>query len=193
MADSTTQDTAFHPRLSSHAAIDDDTWMRDLISQHASVLRRFAVTQVGPDAADDVVSETFAAAWRDRAGFDPTIATERAWLVGIALNRCRTLGRSQHRWNRRAERLAPSTRVEDFAEDSDARVDARRDGRSIIRALNSLPEEQRTVLVLVARTGLNSSEIAAIMALPAATVRSYLARARKAVAATLDLEDGDDD
>lgn len=192
MADSTTHETALETRTSSRAAIDDSVWMRDLVSRHASEVRRFAAAQVGPDGADDVVSETFAAAWSGRAGFDPTIATERAWLIGIALNKCRMLGRAQRRWNRRAERLAPDVPGENFSEESDARLDAQRDGRSIVRALNALPEEQRTVLILAARTGLNSSEIASAMAIPAATVRSHLSRARKAVAATLNIEDGND-
>lgn len=193
MADSTTHDTSRQSPSSSRTALDGDEWMRELVSSHASVLRRFAAAQVGPDMADDVVSETFAAAWHDRADFDPSIATERAWLIGIALNRCRMLGRAQRRWNRRAERLVPNWLELDFTEDSDARVDARRDGRSIVRALNALPEEQRTVLILVSRIGLNSSEIAEAMAIPAATVRSHLSRARKAVAATLKLKDMDDD
>lgn len=192
MADSTTHDTSLATPTSSHAAIDDSAWMRDLVSHHSNELRRFAAAQIGPDAADDVVSETFAAAWSGRAGFDPTIATERAWLIGIALNKCRMLGRAQRRWNRCAERFAPDVFGENFSEGSDARIDARRDGRSIVRALNALPEEQRTVLILAARTGLNSSEIAAAMAIPAATVRSHLSRSRKAVAATLNIEDGDD-
>lgn len=192
MAESTTHDTAPEISDGSTPVLDDDTWMRGLITTHASLVRKIAASQVGPDAADDVVSETFSAAWRNRAGYDPKVATERAWLVGIALNRCRELARAQRRWYRRAERMAPAQVAPDFADDAAARVDDHREGRAVIRALRELPSDQRNVLLLVARAGFAPHEIAAAMSVPAATVRSHLARARKSIANNLDLEDHTD-
>ena len=171
------------------ATLDDEAWLRGLIDEHTAVLRRIAMTQLGPDGADDVVSETFAAAWQDRAQFDPTIANERAWLAGIAINRCRALGRAQRRWRRRADRDAIlQIDLDDFVDDANARVDARQLRAKLLRHLGQLPEAQRTVLALVAGAGLEPSEVAAALEMPAATVRVQLMRARHSITQALDLE-----
>jgi RNA polymerase sigma-70 factor (ECF subfamily) len=54
--------------------------------------------------------------------------------------------------------------------------------REVDRAMATLPEEQREVLVLVAVEGLSYREAAAILDIPIGTVMSRLARARAALA-----------
>ena len=51
--------------------------------------------------------------------------------------------------------------------------------RDVIRALGSLPEEQRSVLFLVVVEDLSYSEVAEVLAIPIGTVMSRLARARE--------------
>ena len=194
MSDQTTQPQVPAGDVTSLSTIDDDAWLRGLVTAHAAVLRRIAVTQVGPDAADDAVSEAFATAWRDRAAFDPTIASERAWLAGIVLNRCLAMGRAHRRWLKRAARQLPEgTAGGDAVDAAIARIDARRFAPRLLRALERLPDEQRVVLLLVARADLTPTDIAAALSMPAATVRSHLHRARRTLAAALEFElDGTD-
>jgi RNA polymerase sigma-70 factor (ECF subfamily) len=54
--------------------------------------------------------------------------------------------------------------------------------REVERALATLPEEQRAVLVLVAVEGLSYRDAAAVLDIPIGTVMSRLARARAALA-----------
>ncbi len=44
----------------------DAAWFEDLYRTHHPAVLRYAVRRVGPDDADDVVSEVFATAWRRR-------------------------------------------------------------------------------------------------------------------------------
>lgn len=61
-----------------------EAW-RAFYDAHAERLWLWVARQVGPQAADvaDVVQETFLAAARSAASFDPTLGTPWSWLVGI--------------------------------------------------------------------------------------------------------------
>ncbi|MCW2920498.1 MAG: polymerase ECF-subfamily sigma factor [Thermoleophilia bacterium] len=178
------QQTITEPELHREKSRGDDAWLRALVREHLAVLRRIAVAQVGPDEADDVLSEAFAVAWRERATYDSTIAGERAWLAGIVWNRCRSMGRARRRWVRRVERggYEAADGTEEFDDASVVRLDAERLAPRLLRALHALPDDQQTVLLLVAIGDLEPSSVAALIDVPAATVRSWLLRARRTIA-----------
>jgi RNA polymerase sigma factor (sigma-70 family) len=57
--------------------------------------------------------------------------------------------------------------------------------RDLLRALDALPEEQRTVLLLVSVEGLPYAEVAAVVGVPLGTVMSRIFRARDRLATLL--------
>lgn len=57
-----------------------------LFDRHAPVIHRYAARRLGPDAADDLVAETFLLAFARRAGYDTRYPDARPWLFGIATN-----------------------------------------------------------------------------------------------------------
>ncbi|MBC7462014.1 MAG: sigma-70 family RNA polymerase sigma factor [Thermoleophilia bacterium] len=175
---------------------NDAAWLGELIAAHAATLQRVAAAVVGPDLADDVVSVAFTVAWEQRAGFDAARGEERAWLVGITLNRCRELGRAERRWRRRQhDALSRAAREQwsaDHAEATIERLDAAQPGPAALPALARLPRDQRTVLLLVAHAGLTPAEVPVPPDPPPPTVRSHLHRARAALTAALDLEGATD-
>src|SRR5918999_1637967 len=61
---------------------------RAFYDAYAERLWLWVARQVGPQAADvaDVVQETFLAAARSTASFDPDLGTPWSWLVGIGRN-----------------------------------------------------------------------------------------------------------
>ncbi len=65
-------------------------------------IHHYLARRVGPDLADELASETFAVALRERRRFDPARSGARPWLYGIAANLLR------HYW--RSERAAPGLR-----------------------------------------------------------------------------------
>jgi RNA polymerase sigma-70 factor (ECF subfamily) len=84
-----------------------------LFDRHAPAIYRYIARRLGPDAADDLVAETFLAAFRQRARYDQAQASALPWLYGIAT---RLIGRHRRDevrffraiartgWTRRASR-----------------------------------------------------------------------------------------
>src|SRR5690348_3937017 len=55
-----------------------------LFDRHAPEISRYVTRRLGPDAADDLVAETFLVAFRKRGHYDPACHDARPWLYGIA-------------------------------------------------------------------------------------------------------------
>jgi RNA polymerase sigma factor (sigma-70 family) len=148
-------------------------------------VHRFIARRVGAPLADDLASETFAAAFRRRHSFEPSVASSRAWLFGIANNLVRAHLRAEQHM------LALCSRLEAEASSTgrDASPEAQVAGSGlaprVARALASLPPEQREVLLLHAWGGLSDEEVAVALGLPAGTVRSRMWRARSALRSQL--------
>jgi RNA polymerase sigma factor (sigma-70 family) len=137
-----------------------------------------------PDAAQDIVQESFLRAYR---GFDRYQGGDaRAWIFSIVRN-------CYHNWlleGRRKARLevdvhrqddAADFSVDDVASEDDtpeAALLRRSEAGTVRSVLNQLPRTLREVLVLRELEGLSYREIAQTSALPIGTVMSRLARAR---------------
>jgi RNA polymerase sigma-70 factor (ECF subfamily) len=129
------------------------------------------------DDARDVCQETFLRAFRALPGFRGQ-AKFSSWLYRIALNLCRD-------WVRR-ERRTPVVQAPDdvdlfdlaaAAEPSEPIEDlvARRDlSRVVEHAMQQLPEEQRTAIILKEYHGLTFQEIADLVGCPLSTVKTRL-------------------
>ena len=85
-----------------------------------------------------------------------------------------------HYFTRRSDGRSPSSTALTWAR--------ARASRDIARALATLVEEQRSVLLLVMLEGLSYREVADIQSVPIGTVMSRLARARAHVKAALEGE-----
>jgi RNA polymerase sigma-70 factor (ECF subfamily) len=57
-----------------------------LFRRHAPYIQRYVARRLGPDAADDIVAETFLLAFRQREKYDHSRADARPWLYGISTN-----------------------------------------------------------------------------------------------------------
>jgi len=136
-------------------------------------LRRYAYGLVRNHAeADDLVQDTLERAlsrWYARRS-DGEL---RAWLFTILRNR--------HIDARRQERRR-GTHVE--IDDSDHRETAARqetalEARDVLAALDELPEEQKSLLLLIGVEDISYGEAAHILGVPIGTVMSRLSRARQ--------------
>ncbi|HEX5229731.1 MAG TPA: sigma-70 family RNA polymerase sigma factor [Bryobacteraceae bacterium] len=115
--------------------------------------------------AEDLVQETMLQAWRGFRGFQPG-TNARAWLFRILFN-------VFHGEGRKAALAARPVLFEDHIPPPQ-QVSA-----EIREALDALPIEQRTVLLLCVVEGFTSREAAEILDLPIGTVMSRLSRARQ--------------
>src|SRR5215472_2660307 len=131
-----------------------------LFRRHAPYLQRYVVRRLGPDAADDVVAETFLLAFRQRDSYDQTRADARPWLYGIATNLIGRHRRTEIRLYRALARTGADPVMEPFTDRVDERVSASAASRRVAAALARLSEELRGTLLLVAWGDLSYAEVA---------------------------------
>src|SRR5271168_1939031 len=109
----------------------------------------------------------------------------RAWLFTIL-----------HNQNvndvRRSARDGVAVSVDDVSPvlTATANVEASLQLRDLERAIASLPEEQRQIILLVGLEGMRYEEVAKILGIPVGTVRSRLSRGRASLRALMDMKDG---
>ena len=159
-----------------------------LFDRHAPAIHRYIAQRLGPDAADDLVSETFLVAFRKRRQYDAARADARPWLYGIATRLVGRRQRDEVRFFRAIARTGIDPAVEPLADQVTNRVAAQAARRELAAALAGLPRAQRDVLLLVA-SGLGYQEAALALRVPAGTVSSRLARARRQVRGALGGQD----
>ncbi|HYM20555.1 MAG TPA: sigma-70 family RNA polymerase sigma factor [Candidatus Kapabacteria bacterium] len=139
--------------------------------------------------AQDLVQDTMIRAYRYRDSL--SVADNKfAWLRRTLLNTHLNRLRSSKRWDDRADlSLAEEIPSFDPMPTSGLVTDAfRKDlwDDEVLRALDSLPEIHRTVLLLADVEGLSREEVAEITGHPKGTVSSYIFRARKKLATVLE-------
>src|SRR5262245_36083785 len=66
-----------------------------LHDRHVAARYRYAAQRVGPAAAEDVVAETFLAAFAQRHRYDLARADARPWLFGILTNKIARWARTE--------------------------------------------------------------------------------------------------
>jgi RNA polymerase sigma factor (sigma-70 family) len=152
-----------------------------LFDTYAVPLHRYLARRVGPDLAHDLVSETFLVAMNQRHAYDPRRGVVRSWLYGIATNLLRHHVRREVRGLRAIARSSGHNLDYEASHDGRVadRVDAAALAAQLAGALAALSEGDRDVLLLMSWAGLDSSEIADALGIPAGTVRSRLHRVRK--------------
>jgi len=143
-------------------------------------LRRFARGLTGAaDQADDLV----------QAACERALARIEQWTPGTRLDSwmfriVQTIWLDERRANRvrTGEGTVPAEAAEpELIVDGPRRVEARITLDGVRRAMQGLPEEQRSVLMLVCVEGHSYKEAAETLSIPIGTVMSRLARARAAL------------
>ena len=158
----------------------DGDAMRDqpsLIEAHIPGLRRFACALLRGDrqGADDLVQdclERALARWHLRR----TDGNLRGWLYTILYNRFLT---DKHRQRRRGVPDALMEVAEAELPGVEGGQDWALEHRDLLRAFAVLPEEQRSVVLLVGVEDLSYEEAARVLGVPIGTVMSRLSRGRE--------------
>jgi RNA polymerase sigma-70 factor (ECF subfamily) len=141
-----------------------------LYQSHAGDVRRFALFLSGdPALADDITSETFVRLWHARERLD--LATVKAYLLTIARNLF-----LDHR--RRASKLGVLGEHVDRRPGPEEQAGARAELRSVLSALQALPDVDRAAVLLRAGEELSYGEIAAMLGISPGAARVKVHRAR---------------
>jgi RNA polymerase sigma-70 factor (ECF subfamily) len=126
--------------------------------------------------AQDAAQEVFLRAFRYLHRVDVRKPIE-PWLVGITVNVCRDLGRKTRQ---RSLMLTALERAPERSGDPEqhAGLAFEQQKQMLHRVLQSLPERERTALVLRDLEGLSTADVAAILGSAEATIRVQISNAR---------------
>jgi RNA polymerase sigma-70 factor (ECF subfamily) len=167
--------------LLDRVAAGDGQAYRGLVDRHLPTVLAIARRMLRDDAeAEDVAQETLLRLWRNAAGLELGPNGVRPWLRRVASNLC--IDRVRARRNTTLvdsvpEQAEPAGQFRQLAErELGVRVDA---------ALKALPERQRLALTLFHYEGMSQIEVGEVMSISDEAVESLLARARRALKASL--------
>ena len=145
-------------------------------------LRRFAFAlSRHPADADDLAALAIERALRSRAQFASGTRLD-SWLFRITRNLWIDEARSRQR---RAVWEAPPEAGEQQGFDGAAAIERSAELAEVMRAMGTLPDEQREVVALIMIEGLGYREAAELLGQPIGTVSSRLVRGRNALLAAL--------
>jgi RNA polymerase sigma-70 factor (ECF subfamily) len=157
----------------------------ELFDRHAAHIHRYLARRLGDQHADDLVGETFLAAFRRRATFRPAHRDARPWLYGIATNLIAQHRRDEVRALRLRLAVPPEPDVASHADQVATDVTAAALRGALTAALADLAPGDRDVLLLITQEELTYEQVAAALDIPVGTVRSRLHRARATLRAAL--------
>ncbi len=142
-----------------------------LVQQHTQDLYAFLLYRTGNHhLAEELVGDTLERAYRARARFDRRRASEKTWLITIALNRWRDLMR------REGSERAALERMGAVGEDHSNGMDAVDDRRALLDGIAGLPADEREVVALSYGADLSAKQVAALLEMPVTTVQGRLYR-----------------
>ncbi|MDJ0338120.1 sigma-70 family RNA polymerase sigma factor [Cryobacterium sp. PH31-O1] len=134
--------------------------------------------------AEDVTQKVFIAAWRGRAGFDPTRSRLPAWLIGITRHLVADTHEARSRQRRLEESLA-SIIPPQHSDDSASVVNRVLVGDEI----DQLEPVPRQVMRLAFFDDLTQVQIADCLGLPLGTVKSHMRRSLRRLRTRLEVSD----
>ena len=159
---------------------DRVTRFEDLYRAHVPDVIAYVARRVRPDGVGDVVADTFAVAWRR---LESVPVEPLPWLFGVARRVIANQRRSQRRHLALVLRAAVEPRPLAQAE-----PEPEQELPAILAAFRSLPERDREVLRLTAWDELSSEQAGRVLGCSATAYRLRLHRARRKLAARLDIE-----
>ena len=137
------------------AAVIESSWREPerfavLFDRHAPHIHRYLARRAGREVAEDLVAETFLAAFAKRDRYDLSHRNARPWLYGIATNLVGQHRRDEARQYRIRQAAPAEPEVPGHAERVAADVTAQATRALLDAGLAALPAGDRDVLLLIA-------------------------------------------
>lgn len=126
--------------------------------------------------ADDVAQDVFVKLMRSSKSFESEEHLRR-WLIRVTVNECKSLFRK------------PWRRIEDIEDYANTLAMPTPQHTDLFVAVIKLPERYRVPLALYYYLGYSTEEVGRLLKLPAATVRTRLARGRTQLRSLLEEDD----
>ena len=157
----------------------DQLAMRTLFGRHRVALYRWLLRLVGDEAlAEDLLSDVFLDVWRQAAAFEARSSVS-TWLLAIA--RHKALSARRRRTDAELDEKVAS-KVADPADDPEVVLQKKTRAELLRHALARLSPEHGEVIDLVYFHGKSVKEVAEIVGIAEATVKTRMFYARKKLA-----------
>ncbi len=155
-----------------------------IYDEHSQSIYYLALRLLGdPTQAEDATHDVFLKAYRKLGQFRGDSGV-RTWLYRITINHCQNLAQTWHKRHIFSNADDAVWETAGSSSDNPLRViEIKELGQRIQKTLDTLPEEYRLLLLLVADEQLSYQEVGALTEQTADAVRGKLHRARKAFAA----------
>ena len=158
----------------------DPACFERLFQKYKAAMINFAFRFTGRrDVAEELAQEIFVKCYTAHKTYKPT-AKFSTWLFRIARNHClNEVRRQDYRY-----RTEPLNGVTELAGSSspEQQVQAKALHRQLLKVMASLPESQRTALLLSRKQAMSYDEIAQTMETSVSAVKSLLNRAKRTMA-----------
>ena len=166
-------------------ACRDQLAMRAFFARHQLRVYRF-ILRIAHDKplAEDVLSDVFFDVWQQAAGFESRSSVS-TWLLAIARNKAYSALRSRRQHVELSDDIALKT--VDPADGPDLALEKKDRSETIRRCLENLSPEHNEVIDLVYYHGKSVSEVAEIVNVREATVKTRMFYARKRMAELLNV------
>jgi len=179
----TTVSTASESQLITQAQKGDRNAFSELVRVHAQGVLNVVYRMCGDIlTAEDAAQETFIRAWQNLPNYRPQMHL-RSWLYRIAFNAGMDMLRKNRRIHPDNIDEMPLTNGEPGLE---SLVSQQERANLVQKAISSLPDASRAVLVLREYEGLSYQEISSTLDIPVGTVMSRLNYARKLLKSKLE-------
>jgi RNA polymerase sigma-70 factor (ECF subfamily) len=162
--------------LISRIAAGDRLAMQVLFARHHVRVYRFVLRLVSnPTLAEDLISEVFLDVWRQAGKFEARSAAS-TWLLAIA--RFKALSALRRKPEEELDEEAAGA-IEDPADDPEVSVQKKDKGEILRKCLTALSPDHREIIDLVYYHEKSVEEVAVIVGIPEATVKTRMFYARK--------------
>jgi RNA polymerase sigma-70 factor, ECF subfamily len=144
-----------------------------LYKQTSAKLFGVAIRMAGPgEIAEDALQECFVLVWQRAADYDPMRGAAMSWLIAIIRN-C-VISRLRRRAARPEGHAVPDDALVRLA--APGRTEQGAELRALQHCLDELEEKPRRAVLLAYLYGLTREELAAQLAVPVGTVKSWIRR-----------------
>jgi RNA polymerase sigma-70 factor (ECF subfamily) len=173
--------------------MDREAEFRRLYEAHRIAVHAYFTGRTGdPQSAADLMQDVFLRVWQHLEKLtEMPDDRQRAWIFTVARNLSVDAHRHRHVQDGAEQALAhePARTPHSASAAASSAVIAAERVAVVGEAIRRLPEPQRVTLTMAAAGGMTSAELAAVLGVPAGTVRYRLSLARRAVAEALDRYD----
>lgn len=146
-----------------------------IFDRHGGAAFSLAYRMCGRQAmAEDIVQDAFLSLWRRGSRYDPARGSVRSWVLGAVHHKAIDSFRHESATAGRDVNDDPAAERIPARERTDLETEKRSDARQVRGALEGLPTEQRRVIELAYFGGFTHTQIAAMLELPAGTVKGRI-------------------